>query len=92
MMNAVKVASEDGLSDRRFLIGTFLANIVAAIVASVASLRMLYRYGGLRLHYHYAMRLARWAWDKYIGWFSSPASSDIKATLGIFVVQLSPFC
>jgi len=84
MMNATKVASEVGLGDRQFLIGTFLANIVAAIVAPVASLRMLYRHGGLRLHYHYATRLARWAWDKYIGWFSSPAPPDIKATLGIF--------
>lgn len=84
LMNSVKVASETGLSDREFVVGVSTACLVASLVAPTASLAVLYRHGGLNLHYHYATRLARWAWDKYIGWFTAPAPADTKATLGIF--------
>ncbi len=83
LMNATKVATETGIGDREFIVGVSLACLVACLVAPVASLVMLYHHGGLNLHYHYATRLARWAWDKYIGWFSAPAPADLKATLGI---------
>ncbi len=83
LMNAAKVATETGVDDRGFTVGISLACLVACLVAPIASLVMLYRQGGLNLHYHYATRLARWAWDKYIGWFSAPAPADLKATLGI---------
>lgn len=84
LMNATKVANETGLSDRDFLLGVSFACLAAILIAPAASLMVLYRHGGLNLHYHYATRLARWAWDKYIGWFRSPAPADLKATMGIF--------
>lgn len=83
LMNAAKIAHETGLNDREFILGVSLACLVASLVAPTASLAMLYRHGGLNLHYHYATRLARWAWDKYIGWLNAPAPADLKATLGI---------
>ncbi|MFN3421584.1 MAG: DUF6785 family protein, partial [Armatimonadota bacterium] len=83
LMNSAKIAAETELDDKFFLWGLSLAFLVASVVAPVASLKVLYRHGGLNLHYHYATRLARWAWDKYIGWFRSPAPSDIRATTGI---------
>ncbi|MDW8028941.1 MAG: DUF6785 family protein [Armatimonadota bacterium] len=84
LMNSTKVAAETGLSDREFLFGVFMAYLVATLFSPVASLAVFYTHGGLNLNYHYATRLPRWAWDKYIGWFSSPSPADLKATLGIF--------
>ncbi len=83
LMNAAKIADETQVDDRSFFLGSSLACIVASLVAPVASLRILYRHGGMKLHYHYVTRLPQWAWNKYIGWFSSPAPPDTKATLGI---------
>ncbi len=83
LMNTFKIAAEAKLSDRLLLPSISAACLIASIVAPIASLRMFYRHGGLNLHYHYATRLARWAWDKYIGWFNSPAPFCKRATLGI---------
>ncbi len=82
LMNTFKIAAEAKLSDRLLLPSISAACLIASIVAPIASLRMFYRHGGLNLHYHYATRLARWAWDKYIGWFSAPAPADRKAMVG----------
>lgn len=83
LMNSTKIAAETGLSDREFTIGISLAFLVAVLVAPVASLAVLYRHGGLNLHYHYATRLPKWGCDKYVGWFRAPAPADLKAMLGI---------
>lgn len=83
LMNAAKIAAATKVDDCSLFLGASLACIVASLVAPVASLRVLYQHGGMKLHYHYVTRLPRWAWDKYIGWFSSPAPPDTKATLGI---------
>lgn len=83
LMNSAKIAAEADLDDKFFLWGLSLACLVASVAAPIASLKVLYHRGGLNLHYHYATRLARWAWDKYIGWFRFPAPSDIRATTGI---------
>lgn len=84
LMNSAKIAAETDLDDKFFLWGLPLACLFASMAAPVGSLKVLYRHGGLNLHYHYyTTRLARWVWDKYISWFRSPAPSDIKATTGI---------
>lgn len=83
LMNAAKIATEAQLDDLTLLGSLSLACLAACLVAPVASLRMFYLHGGLNLNYHYATRLCRWAWDKYIGWFSAPAPADRKATMGI---------
>jgi hypothetical protein len=71
------------IDNQTFIIGLTIAFAVASLIAPVATLKVMYRYGGLNLHYHYATRLCRWAWDKYTGWVNAPSPSDGKAIAGI---------
>ncbi|MCS7224895.1 MAG: hypothetical protein NZ959_10115 [Armatimonadetes bacterium] len=83
LLNSVHIASCLGLSERWLFPNLIIGGLIASLASMGSSLKVIYRFGGLNLHYHYLTRLSRWAWDKYLGWLRSPAPPDRKATVGI---------
>ncbi len=82
-LNAAHIVSSSKASQGLFLLYAFWSGLLGGLLSLFFSLMVIYRYGGLNLHYHYLTRLSRWAWDKYLGWFRSPSPPDTRATVGI---------